>query len=116
MSISTQEKIKYFKNKFNGILVDKFGPKGGIKFIAIVGIVIWTLSGIYIIDPGEKGVVKRFGSFQQETGQGLHYHMPFPIESLSRVNVSQNRTSRIFYNKFIKDNNFLLNKETRNGQ
>ena len=100
------EVIKDFKNKFNGMFGSSKSsdssstpeaPKGSIKFIAIVGVLIWMLSGIYIIDPAEKGVVKRFGAFQEETGQGPHWHIPFPIETLSRVNVSQIRTAEIGY-------------------
>ena len=100
------EVIKDFKNKFNGMFGSSKSsdssstpeaPKGSIKFIAIVGVLIWMLSGIYIIDPAEKGVVKRFGAFQEETGQGPHWHLPFPIETLSRVNVAQIRTAEIGY-------------------
>jgi membrane protease subunit HflK len=100
--------IKDFKNKFNGIFgsnksSDSSGvPKGGIKFVAIIGVLVWMLSGIYIIDPAEKGVVLRFGAFQEETSQGPHWHLPFPIETLNRVNVEQIRTTEIGYRNVMK--------------
>ncbi len=68
-----------------------------------MALLVWVLSGIYIIDPAEKGVVLRFGAFQEETGQGPHWHLPFPIESLNRVNVEQIRTAQIGYRDAISN-------------
>jgi membrane protease subunit HflK len=103
--------IKEFKDKFNGL----FGagnstgssdapkaPQGSLKFVIIIGALVWMLSGIYIIDPAEKGVVLRFGAFQEETSQGPHWHLPFPIESVSRVNVAQIRTAEIGYRNAVQ--------------
>ena len=105
--------IKEFKDQFNGL----FGagnstgssdapkaPKGSVKFVVIIGVLVWMLSGIYIIDPAEKGVVLRFGAFQEETSQGPHWHLPFPIESVNRVNVAQIRTAEIGYRNAVQGN------------
>ncbi len=101
-----------FKKKFSGV----FGGKppsnsgtprlpsvGGLKYIFILALLVWILSGIYIIDPAEKGVVLRFGAFQEETGQGPHWHLPYPIETLNRVNVEQIRTAQIGYRDAISN-------------
>jgi len=101
-----------FKKKFSGV----FGGKppsnsdtprlpsvGGLKYIFILALLVWVLSGIYIIDPAEKGVVLRFGAFQEETGQGPHWHLPYPIETLNRVNVEQIRTAQIGYRDAISN-------------
>ena len=101
-----------FKKKFSGV----FGGKppsnsdtprlpsvGGLKYIFILVLLVWVLSGIYIIDPAEKGVVLRFGAFQEETGQGPHWHLPYPIETLNRVNVEQIRTVQIGYRDAISN-------------
>lgn len=105
------EVIKEFKSKFNGIFggnkptgstAAPTAPQGSVKFIIIVALLVWTLSGIYIIDPAEKGVVLRFGAFQEETAQGPHWHLPFPIETLNRVNVEQIRTAEIGYRNVVK--------------
>ncbi len=104
------EVIKDFKNKFNGVFGSKKSsksstpsvPQGGAKFIVIIAVLVWMLSGIYIIDPAEKGVVLRFGAFQEETSQGPHWHLPFPIETVTRVNVEQIRTAEIGYRNVVK--------------
>ena len=104
------EVIKDFKNKFDGFFGGKQSsnsekqqsmPTGGFKYVFILVILVWLLSGIYIIDPAEKGVVLRFGAFQEETGQGPHWHIPFPIEEVSRVNVDQIRTAEIGYRNAV---------------
>jgi len=72
---------------------------GGIGGSVIFGIilVVWLLSGIYIVDPAERGVVTRFGAFVEETKAGPHWHIPYPIERVRIVNVDQIRTAEIGY-------------------
>ena len=106
------EVIKDFKNKFGGVFGDKPSsdfqktitpPPGGFKYLLILAVLVWLLSGIYIIDPAEKGVVKRFGAFQEETNQGPHWHLPYPIESVHKINVEQIRTAQIGYRDAISN-------------
>ena len=97
------EVIKDFKNKFNstfgGSSSGKSGvskaAKGSFKYILILAIIVWLLTGIYIVDPAERGVVLRFGAFQTSTTQGPHWHIPYPIESVYKVNVEQVRATEI---------------------
>jgi membrane protease subunit HflK len=71
-------------------------PIGG-GAIAILALVLWGLSGIYIIDPAERGVVMRFGQYVDTTMPGPHWHFPYPIESLEKVNVEEIRNAEIGY-------------------
>lgn len=68
-----------------------------ISVIFLVLLVIWLLSGVYIVDTAERGVVKRFGALITETGPGPHWHMPYPIETVTKVNVDRIRTTEIGY-------------------
>lgn len=52
-------------------------------------IVLWLASGIYIVEPAERGVVMRFGSYVNTTGPGPHWHLPMPIESVVKINVDE---------------------------
>ena len=57
--------------------------------IAGVVIVIWALSGIYVIQQGEKGMVFRFGRLSKlNVGPGLHFHIPSPVEGVKRIPVA----------------------------
>jgi membrane protease subunit HflK len=79
-------------NKFSGGIGNK-----GIGAIFLIVLVVWLLSGIYIVDTAERGVVTRFGGYVQETNPGPHWHIPYPIESVQRVNVDRIRTVEIGY-------------------
>jgi modulator of FtsH protease HflK len=61
--------------------------------ILLVG--IWALSGFYKVDEAERGVVLRFGAFQGLTQPGLKWHLPWPIESVEKINISA--TERLSY-------------------
>lgn len=80
---------------------------GGIGGMIIFGIifVVWMLSGIYIVDPAERGVVTRFGAFVDETKAGPHWHLPYPIETVQIVNVDRIRTSEIGYRSDARNRN-----------
>ncbi len=59
-------------------------------------LVLWLLSGIYIVRPGEQGVVRRFGRALDEVKQpGPHYHWPWPIEKVDKPKVEQVRRIEI---------------------
>ncbi|HTQ36874.1 MAG TPA: FtsH protease activity modulator HflK [Steroidobacteraceae bacterium] len=52
-------------------------------------LLLWLLSGYYQVDAAERGVVQRFGRFSGVRGPGWGMIFPWPIEHLTRVNVSQ---------------------------
>ncbi|MBB1076149.1 FtsH protease activity modulator HflK [Rhodoferax sp. 4810] len=59
--------------------------------ILLIAVLItgWLLSGIYIVDPAERGVVLRFGAYTTVTEPGPHWRIPWPIESVQVVNVDE---------------------------
>ncbi len=62
--------------------------------IVLIG-VLWGVSGLYIVEPAEIGVVQRFGAYDRQTEPGLHYHLPFPIEAVQTPKVTQVRRVEI---------------------
>ncbi|MDH3407921.1 MAG: FtsH protease activity modulator HflK, partial [Gammaproteobacteria bacterium] len=65
-----------------------FGGGGGGWFIVILLIIAWGVTGFYRVDEAERGVVQRFGAYTETTLPGLHWHMPFPIETVDLVNAN----------------------------
>jgi membrane protease subunit HflK len=57
------------------------------KLVIGLVIVVWLISGFYTVQPAEEGVVLRFGAFNRITEPGLHYHWPFPLETVETPNV-----------------------------
>ena len=91
-----------------------FAP--GIGLIAVIIALVWVASGFYIIDEGQRGVVLRFGEKVDVTEAGPHWHLPFPIETMEPVNLSQVRTIEVGYrdnvkNKMLKESLMLTDDE-----
>jgi membrane protease subunit HflK len=75
----------------------------GIGLIVIVVALLWLASGFYIVDASSRGVVLRFGGYVDTTQPGPRWHMPFPIESVEVVSLSQVRTVEIGYRENVKN-------------
>ena len=66
------------------------GPsKKTIGTIVAVALLVWLATGIYIVEPAERGVVLRFGAFREITQPGPHWRWPYPIDEAIRVDVDQ---------------------------
>src|SRR5262249_50141442 len=50
----------------------------------------WGATGFYMVDAAERAVVLRFGRYSETTEQGLHWHWPWPVERVAKVNVAKN--------------------------
>ncbi|MDR1125980.1 MAG: FtsH protease activity modulator HflK [Deltaproteobacteria bacterium] len=66
-------------------------PFSFVKICIVLGVlvVIWLATGIFIVEPGEKGVVLRFGRHARTVESGPHYHLPYPIETVLTLDVRQ---------------------------
>ena len=73
------------------------GLPGGAWLIPSVLLVIWLASGFYIVDASSKGIVLRFGKYQETTDPGPRWHLPWPVETKEVVNVSAVHTAEIGY-------------------
>jgi membrane protease subunit HflK len=60
-----------------------------ISFVIIILLGLWSLSGFYRVGTDEQGVVTRFGEYVRTTEPGLHYHLPFPIETVGKPKVTK---------------------------
>jgi membrane protease subunit HflK len=67
-----------------------------VPILAII-VVIWLATGFYIVDQGSLGVVQRFGKYTTNTEPGPRWHWPFPIESVTVVNMEQVRRLEVGY-------------------
>ncbi|MBI4524101.1 MAG: FtsH protease activity modulator HflK [Deltaproteobacteria bacterium] len=59
----------------------------GVLALVIAGLLLWAATGIYIVGPGEQGVVLQFGRVLTTTGPGLNYRLPWPVQQSRVVNV-----------------------------
>jgi len=87
------------------------GQLGSIGLLAIGSILLllWLASGIYIIQPAERGVVTQFGRYVKETTPGPHWRIPWPIQALDRVNVDQTRSIELRQQDILtRDENIVV--------
>jgi membrane protease subunit HflK len=66
-----------------------------LKLLAPLVLLLWLLSGIYIVRPDEQGVVRRFGKVVRTTEPGPHYRLPSPIEKVDKPKIQQVRRIEI---------------------
>ena len=77
---------------------------GGFAVLLLIAIVVllWLASGFHIVNPGEHGVIQRFGAWSRtQVDEGLGYHLPAPIETITKVNVNEQRSMTIGYTENV---------------
>ncbi len=97
------EVVRALQDRFGGLFGnggggghDPHGSSGGslsrrgLTLAALLLILIWAATGFYVVEPAERGVVLRFGAYVGEmTLPGLHWHIPWPVERVEKVNVDE---------------------------
>jgi len=115
-------KVESLFGRFGGGSGNKTGggTSGGFNvslgLVVLVVALIWLASGFYIVDASQRGVVLRFGKLIETTEPGPRWHLPYPVESVEIVNLSQVRTVEVGYrenvkNKMLKESLMLTDDE-----
>jgi membrane protease subunit HflK len=105
------EIARKMRERMSGFFGKKGGKGGGknplsFSLIAILALAAWALSGIYIVDPAERGVVLRLGKFNSITTPGPHWYLR-GIETVDKVNVDRLRTVSHKAKMLTKDENII---------
>ena len=76
-------------------------PDGRVfALLGVLAFAVWLMTGFYQVDPAERGVVQRFGRFSEVTTPGARWHLPVPIETVTKVNVF-NRNSIDYQSRML---------------
>ncbi|MFQ5469603.1 MAG: FtsH protease activity modulator HflK [Gammaproteobacteria bacterium] len=94
-----QDKVKgIFGGKGGGTGPGSSGPGSkGLLAIIVIVLLVWSASGLYIVDEGKRGVVLRFGKYLSTSQAGLHWRIPYPVDTVQIVDVAQIRNVEIGY-------------------
>ncbi|MAR83577.1 MAG: FtsH protease activity modulator HflK [Legionellales bacterium] len=102
-----------FKRLFKKYASNSGGSTGGSGFnrqiamlIAGAVIIIWALSGIFLVSPQQQAVILRFGKYVNTVGEGPHW-IPRGIETYKKVNVTQQNTFNYQAEMLTKDENIV---------
>jgi membrane protease subunit HflK len=66
-----------------------FGGKVGIVVALVVALFLWGISGFFVVQPGELGVVMRFGKYVRDAPAGWGYTWPYPVGAVQKVNIER---------------------------
>lgn len=116
------EALKKFQDKLNGMLGGRGGKRGGgggkggggkprntfalPGLLIVVALAIWAATGFYLVDQSERGVVLRFGKFQEVVSPGLHWNPPL-IDDVRMVNVTRVRSLTQTQSMLTRDENIV---------
>ncbi|MEX3606388.1 MAG: FtsH protease activity modulator HflK [Burkholderia sp.] len=104
---------------FNRYLASLFGGKGGggnrgfrpdngraakvgVGIVIGVLIAVYVGSGVFMVPDGQTGVVLQFGEYRGTVGQGVHWHLPYPLESHEIVDTAQVHATEIGRNNVVR--------------
>ena len=79
------------------------GSSRGIILVVLAAVLVWSLSGIYRVEPSEQGVVLWFGKWVQTTGPGLHFNFPAPIGTVYKPEVTRVNRVQVGFRSGVTD-------------
>jgi membrane protease subunit HflK len=84
------ERLKSWQRRLESFLrPGRSGDNSWMLWVVIaVAIVIWIFTGVYQVKQPERGIVQRFGRLVSVRGPGMHFRVPWPVESVTVVNVA----------------------------
>lgn len=82
------------------------GKPFNFGLVLVLALVAWVLSGVYIIEPAERGVVLRLGKYHTMTGPGPHWY-PRGLDTVNVVDVDRLRSVSHRAKMLTKDENII---------
>ncbi|HJT13277.1 MAG TPA: FtsH protease activity modulator HflK [Dongiaceae bacterium] len=91
-----EEMLRRGQDRMKNLVPGGMGPGKVGALIAAVAVLLWLASGLYQVQPAERGVPLVFGKFNGIlTEPGLHWNWPAPIGSVLTPNVAAQNTVEI---------------------
>jgi membrane protease subunit HflK len=98
-------RLKGFFSKDNAAWQDiarafsHINPRKAFLCLFLGVLLIYGLTGIYIVNSGEQAVIRRFGAVLPRTiTEGIHYRLPFPIDRVQKANTAEIRRADVGVN------------------
>ncbi|MFA9274537.1 MAG: FtsH protease activity modulator HflK [Candidatus Aquirickettsiella gammari] len=86
----------------NGSNDSMFAKIGFGVIVAVLGF-FWMISGFFIVQEGQTGVITTFGKYSYQANPGFNWRWPAPIQAHEIVNVQQVRTVEVGYRNNVKN-------------
>jgi membrane protease subunit HflK len=95
--------LRQSRDQFTKMIPGGFGGKKLWSIGLLILVVLWLMSGFYRVNPQQQGVVLRFGEWTSTTSPGLHYHLPYPIESVMTPEVTRDNCIDVGFRTLGRD-------------
>ncbi|WP_339047419.1 FtsH protease activity modulator HflK [Candidatus Mesenet endosymbiont of Phosphuga atrata] len=73
----------------------KGNASGIYPLIALIVLVVYVITGFYVVGPGEESIELIFGKYSGTGNSGLRYNFPYPIGKVMKVNVKEVKREEI---------------------
>ena len=66
-------------------------PTKAVAIILGLLLLVWLIFGgpVYMVGPDEEGVVQTFGKYSSSTSPGLHFKLPWPVQTVSLPKITE---------------------------
>jgi membrane protease subunit HflK len=109
----SEKKDPWGMDRYNFKMPNFNFKKSLILPVLLIIIVLWALTGIYIVDANQQAVVKRFGKISKVVGPGPHYHFPYPVETVNKADVTDVHRLEIGYRTYANGETKLVENEAQ---
>ena len=101
--------FEILKKMFGGFGGGRSSMGGSMNWGVIIAglLILWGLSSIYIVSEGQRGVILRFGEYADTTLPGPHWHIPYPIETVEKVDIARIRSAQNQSRMLTQDENIV---------
>lgn len=84
---------------------DPYNDARGFRIVmllfALLVMVFWMVSGVYIVDEGQSAVISTFGRYTKTTSSGMGWHFPWPIQNHRFVETGHIQTVEVGYRESL---------------
>jgi membrane protease subunit HflK len=87
--------LRQMKDAWRRMIPSWGGGSRSIILLALVFVIAWAATGFYRVNPQQQGVVLRFGEWVRTSPPGLHYHLPYPVETVLKPEVTRDNRIEI---------------------
>ncbi len=92
--------VRKGQERFRKFMPSGLGGGRSVALVVLLLALLWLLTGLYRVQPGEKGVELLFGEFVKVTDPGLNFWAPWPIGSVETPNVERTNQLNIGFRTF----------------
>ncbi len=90
-----EEMLTRFQQRLRQWLTSGGFSVRGLAALALIGVLVWALTGFYTVSTNEVGLNKVFGRYTGKTYPGLNYNWPYPVGSVLKLPVTNQKATNI---------------------